>query len=258
VVEGFFASLDGLSKKTLLNYHAGLSALWTWAQKRRILDVHVVRQFERPKPKQPVIEVFTEEEVQRLLSACDYSESYKRPGKRKCSNQRPTALRDKAIILTLLDSMARVTELCEMRRSSTNLKEGQIKVVGKGDKERWVPISSETAQVVWQYLASRPGAKPLFDDLVYLTMYGRPMDRDLVGAMLRRLGRRIGIRAHPHKFRHTGATMFLRNGGNVFELKAILGHSTMEMVQRYVHLAEVDIEDAHRRASPVYNMDLRY
>jgi integrase/recombinase XerD len=83
------------------------------------------------------------------------------------------------------------------------------------------------------------------------------MDRDLVGTMLRRLGRRIGIRAHPHKFRHTGATMFLRNGGNVFELKAILGHSTMEMVQRYVHLAEVDIKDAHRRASPVHNWDLR-
>ena len=67
----------------------------------------------------------------------------------------------------------------------------------------------------------------------------------------------MGVHAHPHKFRHTGATMFLRNGGNVFALKEILGHSTMEMVQRYVHLAQVDIEEAHRQASPVYNWDLR-
>jgi integrase/recombinase XerD len=78
------------------------------------------------------------------------------------------------------------------------------------------------------------------------------MDRDLLGSMLRRLGQRVGIRANPHRFRHTGATMFLKNGGNVFALKEILGHSTMEMVQRYVHLAQVDIEEAHRQASPVY------
>jgi site-specific recombinase XerD len=72
------------------------------------------------------------------------------------------------------------------------------------------------------------------------------------------VGKRAGVHAYPHKFRHTGATMFLRNGGNVFELKEILGHSTMEMVQRYVHLAQVDIAEAHRRASPVHNWDLRY
>jgi hypothetical protein len=76
------------------------------------------------------------------------------------------------------------------------------------------------------------------------------------------LGRRmvdehVGVHAHPHKFRRTGATLFLRNGGNAFALKKILGHSTMTMVNRYVHLAQIDIDDAHRRASPVYNWDLR-
>ena len=83
------------------------------------------------------------------------------------------------------------------------------------------------------------------------------MNRNIAGKVLRRLGRRVGVHAYPHKFRHTGATQFLRNGGNVFALKEILGHSTMTMVLRYVHLAQVDIEEAHRRASPVYNWDLR-
>jgi site-specific recombinase XerD len=258
VVEAFFAELDGLSKKTVLNFHTGLSALWTWALKRRMVDEHVVRQFEPPKPEKPVMEVFSEEEVQRLLSACDRTEPYKRPGKRRCSNRRPTALRDKAIILTLLDSMARVSELCAMLRSETKLKDGRIKVFGKGDKERWVPISSETAELIWQYLASRPPTKPRYLDYVFLTQQGRPMDRNGVRLVLRRLGERVGVHAHPHKFRHTGATLFLRNGGNAFALKEILGHSTMTMVNRYVHLAQVDIEEAHRQASPVYNMDLRY
>lgn len=257
VTEEFFAGLTGLSKKTITNYHTGLSALWTWALKRRMVDEHVLRQFDPPKPDQPVIEIFAEEEVQKLLTACDRTESYKRRGKRKCSNQRPTAVRDKTIILTLLDSMVRVSELCEMLRSKTKLKDGKVLVKGKGGKERWVPISSETAAMIWQYLAARPATKPRYLDYVFFTVQGRPMDRNAVLLMVRRLGRRVGVHAYPHKFRHTGATMFLRNGGNAFVLKEILGHSTMTMVMRYVHLAEVDIEEAHRRASPVYNWDLR-
>jgi integrase/recombinase XerC/integrase/recombinase XerD len=236
----FFGGLDGISKKTMLNYHTGLSALWTWAKKRRIVDEHVLRQFDRPKPRQTTIEIFTEDEVQRLLYACDRSRSYDRPGKRKCSNERPTGVRDKAMILTLLDAMVRVSELCEMRRSEMKLKKGRIKVLGKGNKERWVPISGETSEMIWQYLASRPSTKPRFADRVFVTMHGRPLDRYAVNHVLRRLGKRAGVHAYPHKFRHTGATMFLRNGGNVFALKEILGHSTMEMVQRYVHLAQVD------------------
>jgi site-specific recombinase XerD len=78
-----------------------------------------------------------------------------------------------------------------------------------------------------------------------------------VRLVLHRLGERVGVHANPHKFRHTGATLFLRNGGNAFALKEILGHSTMTMVNRYVHLAQVDIDEAHRQASPVFNWDLR-
>ena len=255
-IESFFAAMDGLSKKTLINYHTGLSALWTWATKRGIVAQHIIRMHTPPRPEKTVIETYTEAEVQQLLNACDYSQSYKRPGKRKCSNRRPTAQRDKAIILTLLDAMLRVTELCQMLRSNTDLKAGKIKVTGKGDKERYVPISSETAAAIWQYLAQRERAKPRYDDRVFLTQYGRPMDKDSVGRVIRRLGQRVNVEAHPHKFRHTGATEFIRNGGSALELKEILGHSTMTMVLRYVHLAQVDIDEAHRRASPVYNWDL--
>lgn len=103
---------------------------------------------------------------------------------------------------------------------------------------------------LWHYLAVRPDARPQFIDRVFLTSEGRSMERNAVGKVLARLRRRVGVQANPHKFRHTGATLFLRNGGNAFTLKEILGHSTMAMVERYVHLAQVDIEEAHRRASP--------
>jgi integrase/recombinase XerD len=133
------------------------------------------------------------------------------------------------------------------------LKEGRIKVMGKGSKERYVPVTSETAGVVWQYLASRPDPKPRYRDFVFLSCTGRSLSTDAVGNLIRELGKKIGVRAYPHKFRHTGATEFIKNGGSALALKDILGHSTMTMVNRYVHLAQVDIEEAHRNASPVYN-----
>lgn len=257
MIEAFFAGLNGLSRKTVSNYHVGLSALWTWAVNRGVVDEHIIRRYRPPRPEDPLVEIFTEDEVQRLLYACERTPAYIRPGKKKCSNAKRNVLRDKAIILALLDSMTRVGELCGMLRSEMSLGEGRIRVRGKGGKERYVPISQETAEAIWQYIAERPRAKPQYDDLVFLTVQLRPMNRFAVNSMLKRTGNQAGVRAHAHKFRHTGATQFLRNGGNVFELKAILGHSTMRMVERYVHLAQVDIEEAHRRASPVYNWDLR-
>jgi integrase/recombinase XerD len=110
--------------------------------------------------------------------------------------------------------------------------------------------------VLCQVLAAQPRANPRHDDVVFLTVQLRPMKR-LAGKLLCPSRKREGEHAYLHKFRHTGATMFLWYYGNAFALMRILGHSTMTMVNRYVHQAEADIEDAHGQASPMYNMDLR-
>lgn len=239
-----------LSKKTSLNYHTGLSALWAWAVTERLVERNVVREVEAPRAEKPAIVPLSQADVKTLLAACDRSREYSRPGKRACDNARPTALRDKTLIFLLLDTGMRASEVCGITARDVDLKNRRVFVMGKGDKERSLPISPETARVLWRYMTERSEAKA--SEALFVTRDGRPLDRVVLLEMLKNLGVKAGVPdCHPHRFRHTFAINFLRNGGNVYELQMALGHTTLEMVRTYLALAETDLQKAHEEASPV-------
>jgi integrase/recombinase XerD len=252
-----------LSKKTIRNTYVGLSSLWTWAIKEELVTHHVVRVIRPPRPEKPAIEPFSKADVEAMLKACERTESYTRPGKQECTHTRPTAARDRAIILLLLDTGARASEVCaDSKRGTPGLliqnvdhRNLDIKVMGKGDKERILRISARTSKAIWRYLLERKDAAPT--DSLFLSMRGTPLTTDGLLQLIKRLGERADVPgAHPHRFRHTFAVNFLRNGANTLELQHLLGHTTLEMVKRYVKIAQVDLENAHRRASPVANWQL--
>jgi site-specific recombinase XerD len=92
-------------------------------------------------------------------------------------------------------------------------------------------------------------AEPLF-----ATALGRPLDRTILRRSIHTTGERAGVPdAHPHRFRYAFAITFLRNGGNVFALQTILGHESLDMVKRYLMIAQTDLQKAHQDASPVMN-----
>jgi integrase/recombinase XerD len=240
-----------LSKKTQLNYHTGLSALWTWAVAEGIAERHVVREVARPDPEDPAIVPFSEADVRALLECCDRTKVYERQGKRACDNGRRTALRDKTLLLVLLDTGVRAAEICGLTLRDLDIRNRRITVMGKGDKGRMLPLSPTTTKVVWRYVQtdrSEAGS----GDPVFVTWDGQPYNRRALLDLLIRLGQRAGVAdCHPHRFRHTFAINFLRNGANAYELQMALGHTTLEMVRRYLALAQTDVEAAHKRASPV-------
>jgi site-specific recombinase XerD len=251
-IRRFLNSLDGLSAKTLLNYHIGLSALWTWAVQEGLAEQHIVRKVQPPRPEQRQIVPYTQRDIESMLHACDRSARYARPGKRRCAHQRPTALRDRAIITLLFDTGIRASELTNLRLRDVDLNNERIMVMGKGRKERVLPICPKTARVLWRYLVTRDDQGA--NNFLFTTRTGRPMERNSLRQILKRIGERAGVSGvNVHRFRHTFAICFLRNGGHMLALQRMLGHSTLDMVQRYLALAQTDIEKAHRDASPVAN-----
>ncbi|MBN2002801.1 MAG: tyrosine-type recombinase/integrase [Anaerolineae bacterium] len=247
-----------LKNKTLLNIHIGLSALWTWAVREGHTVVHVPHEVRPPRPEKRVIIPFSQAEIAELLDAANHSAPYKhrRSGQRAC-NDRPTSLRDIAIILALLDTGIRASELCGLIVADLDRTNGRLRVMGKGAKERTVAIGKHTSRAIWRYMATRPDhtlGQPLFANENDET---QPLTRRALHLLINRMGKRAGINnCHPHRFRHTFAIEFLRNGGDVLKLKALLGHSSLEMVQRYVHFVNSDCAIAHASSDPGDNWKL--
>jgi len=244
-----------LSKKTLLNHHTAYSALWTWATNNDEATAHIMRRIPRPRPEQTEIVPLSQRDFEALLAACNGTRDYihHRSGD-TTSNARPTALRDRAILYLLIDTGVRASELCDLRLREIDTKNRQITVTGKGDKTRTIPLSDHTWRIVMKYVLTERDNQPS-DAPVFASKHGGPLTRNALYQLIRALADLAGVTdAHPHRFRHTFAVMFLRNGGNIYALRKILGHTTLKMVETYLTIAEADIAQAHAIASPVANM----
>ena len=234
----------GLSPFTIQAYVRAIKAYWTWLFNEGYISDNTMSALKIPKAPKKVVNTFTQEQIQLMIKAI---------------NQRsPRGYRDYLIILILLDTGIRLSELMGLRIDNIDFGQNCFLVHGKGNKERLVPFGSRVRHVLWQYIRNiRP--EPRFDDIkqVLLTDNGYPLRPRAVQIMINRLGKQVGIagvRCSPHTFRHTFAKNYLLLGGDVFSLQRILGHSSLEVVKLYINLAASDISDQHRRYSPVDNI----
>jgi len=251
-----------LSAKTVRNVHTCLCSFWTWAIEEGYAQEHIPKQVSAPKPEQPEVVPFTREQIRDLLEATRFSRPW--AGRRFTQTELPKEqhLRDRAIILFLLDTGVRAGELCQLRIGDVDLQTGTTEVQSKGrrnagqGKRRTVYFETRTQKALWQYLAHREALHS--PDLpLFCARGGDPMTRENLRLHLHNLGKRAGIeRVYPHRFRHTFAIQYLRNGGDLFTLQRLLGHSAIESTRRYLYIAQADLEAAHIRASPVDNWRL--
>lgn len=218
-----------LSPMSVAGYVRGLRAFGNWLARDGLATARALRGLSRPRVPTRVIEPLSDADLRRLLSAAGQ--------------------RDRAVLLLLLDTGLRVSEVVGIRLGDLR-PDGGIKVTGKGAAERIVPVGGAARRAVGTYLAARgPGAA---GERLFLNQADQALTTSGVSQLLRRLRRRTGVgaRCNPHSFRHTFAHNYLVNGGDALSLQRILGHSSLEMVRRYVRLTDIDLAGRHRAASP--------
>ena len=236
----------GVSPYTTQGKVRSLKAFASWLLAEGYTSENVLSNIKLPKVPIRIVEPLTPAEIDRLVST-----------------QNPlTALgcRDIAVLLTLLDTGLRRSELSGLRFRDAHIEEGYLKIMGKGSKERVVPIGALAQKMLWRYIFHfRPQPATELDDYLFITLDGRRLSSNAIKLIFERWGKQAGVpRLHAHLCRHTYATNFLTHRcGDVFRLKLILGHSTLEMVNRYVHFASTQDMIQGRVSSPVDYLGLK-
>ncbi len=250
-----------LAPKTIRNFWICLSSFFTWAHTELQIPDPMV---DVPPPKYKIapVEVFTKDEIEMLLKACAYSREAQTMDRKKFAMKRPTANRDQAIILVLLDTGLRAMELCKLTVKDIDVRTGKIEIThgliggAKGGKGRIVYLGKSTKRAVWRYLNEREDENDP-DAPVFVGIHDKPLNPNALRHLIVSIAKKAGINgAYPHKFRHTMAITYLRSGGDVFTLQSLLGHGSLDMVRHYANIAQIDVEHAHRKASPVDNWRL--
>jgi len=179
------------------------------------------------------------EEVDRLLAQPDVS--------------RPRGLRDKALISVLYATGLRVSELISLKLPNLHLQEGYLTCIGKGDKERIVPIGQEATDWVQKYLAeARPKLVPKSSPWLFVNARGGPLSRVGFWKLLKEYGLKAGITRNisPHVLRHSFATHLLDRGADLRAIQMMLGHADLSTTQIYTHVLEARLRSVYDRFHP--------
>ena len=239
-VAAYVSSLVSLEKRTQARILSSLRSFYGWAVLERYIEDNPCDLVDSPKLGRYLPDVLSVEEVVAVIDSVDLHGSY--------------GLRDRAILEIMYGCGLRVSEVVGMKISCLYMDEGFVRVVGKGDKERLVPIGEMAVDVVKAYLAVRPsGADPESDDILFLNRFGRGLSRQSVFKMIQKqaLVAGIGKEVSPHTFRHSFATHLVENGADLRVVQEMLGHENITTTEIYTHVDSstwhVEVLDHHPR-----------
>jgi len=229
-------------KDTTQHAHArGIKTWLRWMELEGDIAQNPMQRVAMPRLEQRIPAPFTADDVRAILDACD----------------RHTAIgaRNYALALTLLDSGLRASELTGLHVGDVDMRSGLCLVMGKGRKMRQVRVGAKARQAIVRMMAYRPEATATAALWASYDGRGRETDSALtvngLQTTLRRLGQAAGVEpCAPHRFRRTFALWCLRDGMDLHSLRMLMGHSTLDVLQRYLALAGEDVERAHKAHSP--------
>jgi integrase/recombinase XerD len=233
-------TLRRLSSESIYLEIAALRAFYRYCENERLLPVNAAENLSLPRRWQRLPKALTDEEIERLLTPP--------------SVETPAALCDHAVLELAYASGLRLAELRHLRLEQLHLEAGFVTIVGKGNKERVVPVGSKAVAALKRYLeAGRPRlVTPRTPANVFLTRRGTPFAPVTLWLRLKKRARWAGIQRNitPHMLRHSFATHLLEHGADLRVIQELLGHASISTTEIYTHVADDRLRETHRRFHP--------
>tara|TARA_A100000164_G_scaffold244524_1_gene217459 strand:+ start:219 stop:1112 length:894 start_codon:yes stop_codon:yes gene_type:complete len=234
---------NNLSNKKSRSQARSISALKSYFN-YLIFEGHIqkspISDVESPKLEKKLPEVLTEKEITKLIESFDLNDNF--------------GQRNRTIIEVLYGTGIRVSELINLKLSNIFFKEKIIKIIGKGNKERFVPIGNIASNEIREYLKIRNKniIDSKFSDLVFLNRYGRGLTRSMIFKIISDSYKKISLnkKISPHTLRHSFATHLLKNGADLRTIQLILGHESITTTEIYTHLDTNYLDEVLKKFHP--------
>jgi integrase/recombinase XerD len=231
--------VDGLDQRTISKILSSLRAFYNYCMLEKLHQANPAQLVETPRVPKKLPTVFSREEVDLFLGAID--------------DTTPLGMRDRALFELIYSCGLRVSEAVDLKLDQLFLKEGLIRVLGKGSKERLVPIGEHATYWLVQYLSkARPRicGRKARQDYVFLNRWARKLSRKGMWKRFKEIAESAGIRGKIHTLRHSFATHMLKGGADLRSVQELLGHADIGTTQIYTHLEQDDLQKYHKRYHP--------
>ncbi|SDQ97119.1 tyrosine recombinase XerD subunit [Pseudomonas sp. UC 17F4] len=231
---------QGYKPRSTARFLSGVRGFYRYLLREKLIGIDPTLQVEMPQLGRPLPKSLSEADVEALLQAPDLSE--------------PIGQRDRAMLEVLYACGLRVTELVSLTLDQVNLRQGVLRVMGKGSKERLVPMGEEA--VVWIERYLRDGRNELLggrpSDVLFPSLRGEQMTRQTFWHRIKHQALVAGIdkSLSPHTLRHAFATHLLNHGADLRVVQMLLGHSDLSTTQIYTHVARARLQELHARHHP--------
>ena len=224
IVDYLAARSGSLSKRSQARLLSALRSFYDWMILEGTVKENPCDGVDAPKIGRYLPEVLSVQEVDDIIASVDTS--------------KPIGLRDRAILEVLYGCGLRVSEAVNLKLSNIYASEGFVRIVGKGDKERIVPLGEMAAEALDAWMGARPEPARGCEDFVFLNRFGRPLSRVSMFNMVKDRGMLAGVRKDisPHTFRHSFATHLVENGADLRVVQEMLGHESILTTEIYTHI----------------------
>ena len=234
-LEHFLAYLAdlGLDTRSMARVVSGVRAFYRYLFVEEIIESNPTDLLEAPRIGRRLPEVLAVEEIDRMIDSIDLSTSH--------------GVRNAAMLELLYSCGLRVSECCELRFQDLSLEHKYLRVMGKGSKERLIPMSDTAVVRIMDYIPIRQEIqeKPGCRDFLFLSRLGRPLSRQMVFMVIKELAKEVGIQKSisPHTLRHSFATHLLEGGASLSAIRDMLGHADIATTEIYTHVELTGLRD---------------